>query len=85
MVNKLNPNFVTGFCDAESCFYLNITKNPLFKIGWRIRLVFSIHLSSLDINLLYQIQKFFGVGNVTLHGDSAMFSVTNLVYIGLII
>ena len=54
-VNKLNPHFVTGFCDAESCFYLNITKNPLFKTGWRIRLVFSIHLHSLDINLLYKI------------------------------
>lgn len=31
--NKFNPHFVTGFCDAESCFSLNIIKNPLFKIG----------------------------------------------------
>ena len=83
--NKLNPHFVTGFCDAESCLYLNISKNPLFKTGWRIRLVFSIHLHSLDINLLYKIQSFFGVGNVTLHGDSAVFSVTNVEAIGLII
>ena len=25
-----NPNFVTGFCDAESCFSINILKNPFY-------------------------------------------------------
>jgi len=65
--------------------YLNINKNPLFKTGWRIRLVFSIHLHSIDLDLLYKLQRFFGVGNVTLHGDSAMSSVTNLEDIGFII
>lgn len=27
---NLNPHFVTGFCDAESCFTLIISKNPWF-------------------------------------------------------
>ena len=76
--NKFNPHFVTGFCDAESCFSLNIIKNPLFNLGWKITLVFSIHLHSKDIDILYLIQKFFCVGNVTLHGNSAMFQVTKL-------
>ena len=76
--NKYNPYFVTGFCDAESCFSLNIIKNPLFKLGWKVSLVFSIHLHSKDIGLLYHIQKFFGVGNVTLHGDNSMFQITKL-------
>jgi len=76
--NKFNPYFVTGFCDAESCFSLNIIKNPLFKLGWKISLVFSIHLHSKDIDILYLIQKFFGVGNVTLHGKSIMYQVTKL-------
>lgn len=85
VANKFNPHFVTGFCDAESCLFLNISKNPLLKTGWRIRLVFSIHLHSKDIDLLYKLQSFFGVGNVTLHEDSAMFSVRNLNGIGIII
>lgn len=76
--NNLNPQFITGFCDAESCFSLNILKNPLYNLGWKISLVFSIHLHSKDVDILYLIQKFFGVGNVTLHGNSAMYQVTKL-------
>lgn len=76
--NKFNPHFVTGFCDAESCFSLNIIKNPLYNLGWKLSLVFSIHLHSKDIDILYLIQKFWGVGNVTLHGNSAMFQITKL-------
>ena len=74
--NKYNPYFVTGFCDAESCFSLNIIKNPLYTLSWKITLVFSIHLHSKEIDILYLIQKFFGVGNVTIQGDSAMFQMT---------
>jgi len=76
--NKFNPQFITGFCDAFSCFSLNILKNPLYNLGWKINLVFSIHLHSKDIDILYLIQKFFGVGNITLQGNSAMFQVTKL-------
>jgi len=75
---KFNPQFLTGFCDAESCFSLNILKNPLYNLGWKINLVFSIHLHSKDIDILYLIQKFFGVGNITLHGNSAMYQITKL-------
>lgn len=74
--NKYNPYFVTGFCDAESCFSLNIIKNPLYNLRWKITLVFSIHLHSKDINILYLIQKFFGVGKVTIYGNSALFQIT---------
>ena len=76
--NLFNPNFVTGFCDAESCFTLNIIKSSLFKLGWKTSLVFSIHLHRKDLNMLYLIQKFFGVGYVTINGDSAMYQVTKL-------
>lgn len=40
--NNLNPNFVTGFCDAESCFNLTISKNPKHKLGWSVKLVFNL-------------------------------------------
>jgi hypothetical protein len=41
-------------------------------------LVFSIHLHSKDLDSLYLVQRFFGVGNVTVHGKSAMFQVIRL-------
>ena len=65
-----NPNFLTGFCDAESCFSINILKNPFFvnKPRMKKKLVFSIHLHSKDIDILYKFHKFFGVGNVNLYG-----------------
>jgi len=68
--NNLNPYFVTGF-----------SKNPRYTLGWTVKIVFSIHLHSKDIDSLYLIQRFFGVGSVTVHGDSAMFQVVNLSYL----
>lgn len=41
-------------------------------------MVFSVHLHSKDLDNLNLIQRFFRVGSVTLHGDSAMFQVTRL-------
>ena len=76
--NKLNPYFVTGFSDGEACFTLTISKNPRHTLGWSVKLVFSIHLHSKDIDILYQIQRFFGVGNVYLHGKAATYQVVKL-------
>lgn len=76
--NNLNPHFVTGFSDAESCFNLTISKNIKHTIGWSVKLVFNIHLHSKDLDTLYLIQRFFARGNVTLYGDSAMYQVVRL-------
>jgi len=77
-LNNLNPYFITGFCDAEACFTTNISNNPRYTLGWGVKIVFSIHLHSKDLENLNLIQRFFGVGSVTLHGDSAMYQVTKL-------
>jgi len=62
--NKLDPNFVTGFTDAEGCFSLKIVSNP--KSGkLKVQVVFSIGLHKKDRALLDLIKSFFGVGNVT--------------------
>lgn len=76
--NRVNPHFVTGFCDAESCFNLIISKNPRHTLGWSVKLVFNLHLHSKDIEILYLIQRFFGVGNVTLHGFAALYQAVKL-------
>ncbi len=76
--NNLNPNFITGFCDAEGSFTINISKDPRYSLGWSTKLVFSIHLHSKDLDSLYVIQRFFCVGNVTVHEKTAMFQVVKL-------
>jgi len=61
---KLDPNFIVGFVDAEGSFIISIFKNNKYKIGWRINPFFSIELHSKDLYLLKKIQSFFGVGTI---------------------
>jgi len=73
---KVNPNYVTGFCDAESSFIID-----MFKQGkkWRLAARFKINLHSVDLPLLYKIQAFFGgIGSITVHGQKASFRVSKL-------
>jgi len=57
--NKLNPWFVTGFVDAESCFNINITKSSSNLIGYQVQARFIIELHIKDIKILEKIQDFF--------------------------
>ena len=66
---KLDPWEVTGFTDGEGCFGLYIYENIASKIGWYVFLDFKITLHERDKDILYQIQKFFGVGGVFNHGE----------------
>ena len=79
LVIKLNPQWVSGFADAESCFMIQIYKNT-GKLGWAISPSFVVHLHSKDINLLYALQNYFGVGKVfeAKDGKSASFVVKKL-------
>lgn len=60
VLEKLNPYFVSEFADAESSFGISIIKNT----KWCFLPSFEITLNKNDVNLLYRIQSFFGVGNV---------------------
>ena len=62
-LENLDPNWITGFSDAESCFSIIISKRTNYS--WRVKASFEINLHIKDINILYQIQKFFRVGSVT--------------------
>jgi len=62
--SKLNPWFVTGFCDAEASFSVTIYIDKRIKgrLNWAVKPCFQISLHSKDINLLLQLQEFFGCG-----------------------
>jgi len=55
-----------------------ISKNPKYTLGWSVKLVFSIHLHYKDVDILYQIQRFFGIGSVTINRDTANYQVVSL-------
>ena len=62
--SKLNPWFVTGFCDAEASFSVTIyiDKRIKGKLNWAVKPCFQISLHSKEIKLLLQLQEFFGCG-----------------------
>jgi hypothetical protein len=57
---KMNPFFVTGFANGESCFYLSIYKNNKLKLGWDVQNLFTNGLHSRDLELLLKLKAFFG-------------------------
>ena len=78
---NLNPYFVTGFLDAESTFNISIQKDKEYKVGWQVRPKFSISLHSRDLNLLMQLQEFFGgIGSLSKskNRNSVSFGVSKL-------
>jgi hypothetical protein len=70
---KLDPDFVSGFIDAEASF----TTVVYYKNRWCVNSVFKISLHVKDIELLNSIQAFFGVGRITV-GNSANYRVERI-------
>lgn len=67
----LDPFFVTGFADAESCFFVNITKCNRSLTGWRINARFTLGVHIKDKVLLESIQSFFaGAGRIREREDN---------------
>ena len=79
--SKIDPNWISGFVDAEGCFSVIIEIPNINK--WRVRTFFEINLHIKDVNILYQIQSFFGVGAVYLRVDRkiCVYRVSNIKYI----
>ena len=76
--NNLNPNFVSGFIDAEGCFHISMTKNSNLKLGVNVRAKFSIHLHLKDLHLLCKLKEFFNVGTIIKSKKSANFTVDRI-------
>ena len=75
----LNPNWVTGFTDAEGSFISSVYKRKGAK-GYTVRPLFEIGLHSKDVAILYKIKEFFGCGNVNIRQtrDAASFKVSSI-------
>jgi hypothetical protein len=76
---SINPWYITGFSDAESCFHLAVNKHKTFKSGYSLGAVFKIHLHEKDLALLKKIKKFFGVGEIyTLKKGTIQYQVASV-------
>lgn len=73
--NKLNPQYVTRFSDAEFTFSLKNIKISTNKTGWYVQPVFRIELHHKDALILEKIHSFFGVGNFRLQLNTGRNSV----------
>jgi len=69
---KLDPWFVTGFADAESCFSISLVRKNKLKVGWEVKIRFQINLHQKDQALLEQIQSYFGVGSLYKKGSQIL-------------
>jgi LAGLIDADG endonuclease len=75
---SFNPWFISGFCDAESSFYILFYKSDTVKLGWAITARFEIHLHLKDKYLLEKIKDYFGgVGNIITKYKSVSFTISN--------
>jgi len=70
--NNLNPNYISGFIDAEGCFHISIIRNSNLKLGVSVRAIFQISLHKKDKILLERIKDFFDVGRVAVRSDGAV-------------
>ena len=68
---NIDPNFITGFTDAEGCFTLSITKSNQVRSGWAIKLRFQINLRKKDLQILEWIQSYFCGGHISKTGSDS--------------
>lgn len=74
--NNINPNWITGFVDAEGCFTVSINSKQNSSSGFTLIPEFTIKLHSRDFKLPVEIQNYLnGIGSVLDSGGSAKFSV----------
>lgn len=72
----LDPNYVTGFIDAEGCFGVYLKKNSDSKYGFEVKGVFQINLHKNDSVLLEKIKLFFNnIGNIYEKKESIIYMV----------
>lgn len=83
---SFHPQYITGFSDAESSFFITFIKNNKSPVGYYIQLCFQIGLHKKDMFLLESIKSYFGVGNILIKSkDKIIYQVTSIKDLAVII
>ena len=59
--------WITGFTDGEGCFTVSVINNPTTRFGKQIFPEFVITQGAKSLEVLKEIQKFFGCGSIVLN------------------
>jgi len=77
-INIPDSNWLAGFSEGESCFYISIYKSENSRLGYAVQLVFKITQHYRDIELLKNISNYLGCGRVEKRKSKACdFTVTS--------
>jgi hypothetical protein len=60
----LDPYQISGFIVGEGCFYIDISKDPSYNCGYQSRLCLEIELRDDDEEILHEIKRHLGCGNI---------------------
>lgn len=58
-----HPFWLAGFTTAEGCFLINLIRSSAMRVGFQVRLVFTISQHNRDKQLMTTIIKYLGCGN----------------------
>lgn len=84
--SSLHPQYITGFSDAESSFFITFIKSNKSPVGYYIQLCFQIGVHKKDMFLLESIKSYFGVGNILIKAkDQIIYQVTSIKDLAVII
>lgn len=74
-----NPQWLTGFTDAEGSFIISVYKRSDSK-NWHVKPSFELGLHSRDISTLQELKNYFGVGiiNTRKGRNFTSFTVTKI-------
>nr|AAG61150.1 putative site-specific DNA endonuclease [Monomastix sp. M722] len=61
---KLTPDWICGFVEGEGTFAISLEKNENMKMKMQVRLIFKITQHIKNVQVLYAIKKYFGIGQV---------------------
>ena len=69
----LTPDYISGFVDGEGCFSVSIHPHPTVRYGtrWLIAPCFQIYQHKDNLELLEELQRFFGCGRIQSKGPNS--------------
>lgn len=76
LFKNLDPNWVTGFVEAEGCFFINTIKSEIYKTGYQIKLNFSIVQHIRDKILMESFVNYFNSGAVYVETQHVTYLIT---------
>lgn len=84
--STLDPQFITGFSDAESSFFITFIKSTKSPVGYYIQLCFQIGVHKKDRFLLELVKSYLGVGNILIKDkDQIIYQITSIKDLAVII